>query len=68
METPEKSHWLATKRILRYIKCALNLGLIYTYGETAELIGYSDSDWGGHQDERKITTGYIFYFESTALS
>ena len=40
METPKESHWLAAKRILRYIKGTLNLGLFYTYGETAELVGY----------------------------
>ena len=56
METPKESHWLAARRILRYIKDTLNLGLFYTYGETAELVGYSDSDWGGDQDERKSTT------------
>ena len=47
METPKESHWLAAKRILRYIKGTLNVGLFYTYGEAAELVGYSDSDWGG---------------------
>lgn len=39
METPKESHWLAVKRILRYIKGSLNLGLFYSYGETSELIG-----------------------------
>ena len=45
METPKESHWLPAKRILRYIKGTLNLDLFYTYAETAELVGYSDSDW-----------------------
>ena len=40
METPKESDWLAAKRILRYIKGTLNLGLFYTYGKTAELVGY----------------------------
>ena len=35
METPMKSNWLAAKRILRYIKGTLKLGLFYTYGEDA---------------------------------
>jgi hypothetical protein len=68
METPRESHWLIAKRILRYIKDTLNFDLFYTYGENAELVGYSDSDWGGDQDERKNTTGHVFYLGSTAFS
>jgi hypothetical protein len=68
METPRESHWLATKRILRYIKGTLNFGLFYTYGERADLVGYSDSDWGSDQDERKSTTGHVFYLGSTVFS
>ena len=68
METPKESHWLTVKRVLRYIKGTLKLSLFYTYGETTELVGYSDSDWGGDQDERKSTTDYVFYLGSTAFS
>ncbi|KAF8365039.1 hypothetical protein HHK36_032960 [Tetracentron sinense] len=56
METPKESHWLAAKRILRYISGTLEFGLFYSYNEDAKLYGYSDSDWGGDQDERKSTT------------
>jgi hypothetical protein len=68
MEKPMQTHWLAAKRILRYIKGTMNLGLFYVYGDEAKLVGYSDSDWGCDQDERKSTTGYVFYFSSTAFS
>ena len=68
METPNESHWLAAKRILWYIEGTLNLGLCYVYVETSELVGYSDSDWGGNQDERKSITGYVFYLGSTLFS
>ena len=68
METPRESHWLAAKRILRYIRGTLNYGLFYNFGEDAKLFGYSDSDWGGDQDERKSTTGYVFFLGSTAFS
>ena len=44
METLRESHWLTTKRILKYIKGTLNFGHFYIYGENAELVGYSDSD------------------------
>lgn len=47
------TYWLSAKRILRYIKGTLNLGLFYTYGDEVQLVGYSDSDWGSDQDERE---------------
>ena len=56
IETLKESHWLAVKIIRRYIKGRLNLDLFYAYGKTAELVGYSDSDWEGDQDKRKTTT------------
>jgi hypothetical protein len=68
METPREFHWLTTKRILRYIKGTLNFGIFYTYGKNAELVGSSDSDWGGDQDERKSTMGHVFYLGSIAFS
>jgi len=68
MEKPMQTHWLAAKRILRYIKGTMNLGLFYAYGDEAKLVGYSNDDWGCDQDERKSTTGYVFYFSSTAFS
>jgi len=68
MERPIESHWQAAKRILRYVKGTLNFGLYYTYGETFELKGYSDSDWGRDPVEKKSTTGYVFFGSSTAFS
>jgi uncharacterized protein len=68
METPMENHWLATKRILRYIKGTLNLGFFYAYGDEAKLVSYSDSDWGCDQDEKKSIIGYAFYFSSTTFS
>jgi hypothetical protein len=68
MEKPLQTHWLAAKRILRHIKGTMNLGLFYVYGDEAKFVGYSDNDWGCDQDERKSTTGYVFYFSSTTFS
>ena len=68
MKTPKESHWLAAKRILRYIKGMLDFGLFYSYKEDATLYSYSDSGWAGDQDERKSTSGYVFYLGSTAFT
>ena len=68
MEKPKESHWLAAKRILRYIKGTMDFGLLYSYNNDATLYGYSDSDWGGDQVERKSTTRYVFTWMSKKLS
>ncbi|KAJ8628309.1 hypothetical protein MRB53_021616 [Persea americana] len=68
MEIPKESHWVAAKRILRYIKGTMDLGLFYDYGNESKLYGYSDSDWGSDQDERKSTIGYVFYLGSTTFT
>lgn len=39
MENPKESHWLAAKRILRYIKGTMDFGLFYSYNDEAMLYG-----------------------------
>ena len=62
MEVPKTSHLNVAKRILRYIKGTIEYGMFYSSSKKLELIGYSDSDWAGSYDDRKSTTGFVFYF------
>jgi hypothetical protein len=68
METPDQSHLFAAKRILRYIKGTHSDGLFYQSGGDLNLAGYSDSDWGRDLDERKSTTGFVFFIGDTAFT
>jgi hypothetical protein len=68
MEHPTTTHLKAAKRILRYIKGTTNLGLYYSVSDDYKLVGYSDSDWGGDVDDRKSTTGFVFYIGNTAFT
>ena len=68
MEKPKESNWLAAKRILRYIKGTVDFGLLFSYNNDATLYEYSYSDWGGDQDERKSTIGYVFNLGSTVFT
>jgi hypothetical protein len=54
---PKKAHLRAVKRILRYLKHTLSVGLWYPKGATFDLIGYSDSDYAGCKFDRKSTSG-----------
>ncbi|CAL9003639.1 unnamed protein product [Prunus brigantina] len=68
MEHPTETHLLAAKRILRYVKGTIDFGVFYKKGGDGELIGYTDSDYAGDQDDRKSTSGYVFMMNSGAVS
>jgi hypothetical protein len=68
MSCPTEQHWLAAKRLLRYLMGTMNLGIFYKKGGCKQLIAYSDSDFAGDIDDRKSTTGYVFIISSGAVS
>ncbi|XP_063941181.1 secreted RxLR effector protein 161-like [Daucus carota subsp. sativus] len=68
MEKPKQDHFMAAKRILRYIKGTLSNGLFYTHSQDSKLVGYSDSDYGGDLDDGKSTSGYAFHIGSAIFS
>ena len=43
---------------MRYLKRTKDYMLIYKHVQDLQLVGYSDSDFAGYQDEKKSTTGY----------
>jgi len=70
MEKPRQEHMAAVKHLLRYIAGTIEFGLVYpklSRGDNS-LIGYSDSDLGGDTDDRKSTTGIIFFLGQKAVS
>ena len=54
MEKPRESHLKAAKRILRYIQGTMTHGLLYSRSDELKLTGYSDSNWCGDIDDRKV--------------
>ena len=68
MENPTTTHFKAAKRILRYLKGTINYGLFYSTTNDYRLVGYSDSDWAGDVDDRKSTTGSVFFMGETAFT
>ncbi|KAL6315604.1 hypothetical protein AAG906_002776 [Vitis piasezkii] len=69
MEKPTTEHMAAVKHICRCVKGTLNLGCVYEKKEgSLELIGYSDSDLAGDTDDRKSTSGLIFFLGSNPIS
>nr|GEW19819.1 putative ribonuclease H-like domain-containing protein [Tanacetum cinerariifolium] len=54
--TPKASHLHAVKRIFRYLKGKLHLGLWYPKDSPFNLVAYSDSDYAGASLDRKSIT------------
>ena len=65
---PQKEHWTALKRILRYLKGTTNIGILYKHDGSDKCVGYSDADWAGDPSDRKSTSGYIFMFSDGPIS
>jgi transposase InsO family protein len=66
MENPEKPHWEAVKRVLRYLKGTREFRLTYGEGERG-MAGFSDADWGQQYDRHSIS-GYCFIIDGGAFS
>ena len=63
---PTKQHWVAVKRIMRYLNGTINHGLLYD--NVSKLTGFSDANWAGDLDDRKSTSGYIFTMSGGPIS
>lgn len=59
--------WKGLKRVLRYIKGTLDMGLLFEQGKQSILTCYSDADWGSGED-RKSTTGYVIKVYGNSVS
>ena len=65
---PKKSHIIAAKRIIRYLKGTSNLGLWYSKDSSLNLIGYSDANYGGYKIDRKSKSGTCQFLGSNLIS
>ena len=53
-------HWMAVKRIIRNLKGTLDFKLCLGSKDIV-LIGFCDADWAGDANDRRSTTGYVFF-------
>jgi hypothetical protein len=67
MHCPRDVHWKAVKRVLRYLKGTIDIGLYYVPGDI-KLNAYCDSDWAGDPDDRRSTTGYGVFLGTNLIS
>ncbi|KAG9458830.1 hypothetical protein H6P81_003338 [Aristolochia fimbriata] len=65
---PKESHVKSVKRIIRYVKSTVSLGIWFSTSTSSVLAGYSDADWAGDVDDRKSTSGGCFYLGTNLVS
>jgi len=68
MHDPQEPHLAALKRILRYIRGTLHLGLLLRPSTQSDLLVYSDADWVGCPDTRKSTSRYAVFLGDNLVS
>lgn len=56
-----EEHWAHLRRVLRYIKGTLDVGLVYQAHNEAKLLEvFSDADWGNDITDRRSVSGAVF--------
>ena len=67
MSHPTSHHLVAAKRILRYIKGSLHLGIHFQKGSLA-LSAYSDANWAGDPIDRRSIIGMVVFSGNSPIT
>ncbi|CAM9000467.1 unnamed protein product [Rhodiola kirilowii] len=68
VSNPSVDHWIEVKRVMRYLKRTRDYMLTYRKSDRLEIVGYSDSDFAGCQDNRRSTSRYIYLLAGGTIS
>jgi histone deacetylase 1/2 len=68
LHAPTTIHWTAVKRILRYIRYTIKMGLHIQKAAVPSLSAFSDADWAGDVDDRRSTGGFAIFFGPNLIS
>ena len=68
MHDPRVPHLTALKQILRYLRGTVHYGLLLHRSSSADLVVYTDADWGGCPDTHRSTSGYAVFLGGNLVS
>ncbi|XP_071719535.1 uncharacterized mitochondrial protein AtMg00810-like [Rutidosis leptorrhynchoides] len=68
MHSPHEAQIHSLKRIIRYIKGTLSLGLHILKTTNSSIVSYTDADWADCPDTRRSTFGYCVYLGDKLIS
>lgn len=68
MHKPTEIHWFSLKRLLRYLKGSLDLGITLHRSPSPSLTVYADADWAGDKDNHRSTSVFLIYLGNNLIS
>ncbi|KAE9588657.1 putative RNA-directed DNA polymerase [Lupinus albus] len=68
MHSPTIIHLKMVRRILRYVKGTIDVGLHFTSNTNLNLFAFSDADWVGCPTTRRSTTSYCTFLGGNLIS
>lgn len=68
MALPTDAHWLAVKRLPRYVNGTLSYDVQFSKGSFIDLVAFSDVDWAGCLDDNKCTNDYCVLLGNSLVS
>lgn len=68
MSNPGREHWVAVKRIIRYIAATRHYKLTISADTDLTLTGYSDADYANDADTRRSVSGYTMFVGDTLVT
>ena len=68
MHDPRVEHMAAIHIILRYLQGTLDYGLQLYKSPISSLLSYTDADWGGCPDTRRLTSGNCVFLNDSLIS
>lgn len=68
MHCPTVVHWIAAKRLLKYLHDTQDLGILMHKTDNLVLNGYWDVDWATCFRDRRSTSGLCVFLENLLIS
>ena len=67
MQGPRQIQFVVAKRVMRYLNGTLEFGMYFVKSSFVKLVGFSNSDWDGNDEEMMSTLGYCFAIGESIL-
>jgi hypothetical protein len=68
LHAPSTLHWMTMKRILRYLRGTLQLGITFTPDKSMLISAFSDADWADCVDDKRSIRGFAVFLGHNLIS